>query len=184
MKILLSALLLLFALPCFAQTPDPTPPPVVNGWNVLVNGAFSSANGATNNGFALTEELAVSPHFALRADEYLLNSPNVTVALGGVEYRIPGTAIFKASNFAVNASKLTFFVNGELGDAHATVPDSSPITQRHFAVGIGGGFDLCVSATVCLRPLDLKYVNGGVMTNGGKVLGNGLQFSSGINLRF
>ncbi len=184
MKRIISAMFwLAFSLPCFGQN-TPPPPPTATGWNVLVNGAFSTANGATNNGFALTEELAVSPHFALRADEYLLNSPDVTVALGGVEYRIPGTSIFKSTNFAANAQKITLFFNGELGDAHATVPDSAAINQRHFAVGIGGGFDLCVSPNVCIRPLDLKYINGGVMTNGGKLLGNGLQFGAGLNIRF
>jgi len=178
-----AALLILFAVPAFAQA-TPAPPTSLPGWNVLINGAFSTANGDTNNGTALTEELAVSPHFAIRADQYLLNSPSVTVALGGLEYRFAGTSIFKAQNATVNASALTFFVNAELGTAHATVQASEPITQRHFAVGVGGGFDYCLSAKVCLRPLDLKYVNGGVMTNGGKVLGNGLQFGAGLNLRF
>ena len=180
------SLLLAFLLagPLLAQTATPPATPTLPGWNVLINGAFSTANGDTNNGTALTEELAVSPHFAIRADQYLLNSPSVTVALGGVEYRRPASDFFKAQNTTVNTSNLTFFVNAELGTAHATVATTEAITQRHFAVGVGGGFDYCMSKTVCLRPLDLKYVNGGVMTNGGKVLGNGLQFGAGLNLRF
>jgi hypothetical protein len=185
----------ILALPCVAQTtaaltPAPTPAPVVApptsipGWNVLINGAFSTANGNTNNGSALTEELGISSHFAIRADQYLMNSPSTTVALGGVEYRRAASDFIKPTNLTVNTSAITFFVNAELGTAHATVAATAPITQRHFAVGIGGGFDYCLSATVCLRPLDLKYVNGGVMTQGGKVLGNGLQFGAGLNLRF
>lgn len=169
-----------------AQT-SPTPPPVpvnVPGWNVLINGAFSTANGDTNNGTALTEELAVSPHFAIRADQYLMNSPSTTVALGGVEYRRAASDFIKPSTMTVNTSNITFFVNAEVGTAHATVPANVTITQRHFAVGIGGGFDYCINSTVCLRPLDLKYVNGGVLTNHGQVLGNGLQFGAGLNLRF
>jgi hypothetical protein len=194
-KVILILALLAVAPALLAQTPAPAPAPTPapitnpldNGWNVAINGNFSTANGSTNNGFALTEGFRVSQHFVIRADQYLLNSPDVTVALGGLEYRIPGTSIFKSSGsspYAINASKLEFFVNGELGDAHATVASTAPITKRHFAVGIGGGFDLCVSATVCIRPLDMKYVNGGVMTNGGKILGNGLQFSAGLGIRF
>lgn len=191
MKRIFAVLAFLIAFPVLAQTtttPPTAPPAPPNlssvGWNLAINGSFTTANGSTNNGFALTEALAVSPHFALRADEYLLNNPDVTVALGGIEYRIPGTSIFKSTNFAANAQKITLFANAELGDAHATVASTANITQRHFAVGIGGGFDLCVSTNVCIRPLDIKYVNGGVMTNGGKILGNGLQFETGLGIRF
>src|SRR5713101_4574990 len=93
----LIALLLVLVGSITAQTTPPAAPtPTLDkGWNVAINGSFSTANGATNNGFALTEGFRVSQHFVLRADEYLLNSPDVTVALGGLEYRIPGTSIFK-----------------------------------------------------------------------------------------
>lgn len=189
---LLLAGMLLCVMPAMAQTaPAPAPPTTVTaaptsipGWNVLINGAFSTANGATNNGTALTEELAVSPHFAIRADQYILNSPSVTVALGGVEYRRAASDFIKPQGTMINTSAITFFVNAEIGTAHATVADTANITKRHLAAGIGGGFDYCLNSTVCLRPLDLKYVNGGVMTQGGKVLGNGLQFGAGLNLRF
>ncbi|MBU6231689.1 hypothetical protein KGP36_03390 [Patescibacteria group bacterium] len=187
---LLAVVLLLMVIPVMGQqtAPPPTPPPptlqTLPGWNVAVNGSFSSANGGTNNGFALTQELRLSDHYAIRADEYLLNDPNTTVTLGGLEYRLPATAIFKSTQYAANASKVELFANAELGTAHATVPSTSPITVRHLAVGIGGGFDVCVSTNVCIRPLDLKYVNGGVMTHGGQVLGNGIDLEAGIGLRF
>ena len=184
MKKLSLLLAFLLAGPVFAQTTPPTPPTTLPGWNVAINGSFSSDNGSTNNGFALTEELRVAPHWAIRADEYLLNNPNTTVALAGVEYRLPGTSIFKSTSFAANASKLELFANAEAGDAHATVADTASVVKRHFAVGVGGGFDIIMSPTVSLRVLDLKYVNGGIMTGGGKVLGNGLSLGAGIGIRF
>ena len=182
----LTALFVLCTMQAFGQNPPPNPS-IDQGWNLSVSGNFTTANGATNNGVALSEGFRVSPHYVIRADQYIMQSPNVTVALGGLEYRLPGTSIFKSSagsSYAINASKIEFFGNFEMGDAHATVAPSAPITLRHFAVGLGGGFDLCVSPSVCVRPLDLKYVNGGVLTNGGKVLGNGIQFAGGLLIRF
>ncbi len=180
----------LLALPVVtrAQTPTPAPAPATlptdNGWNVSFNGGFSTINGGTNNGVALVQELRLSTHLAIRADEYILNSPNTTITLGGLEYRFSAASIFKNSTYAVNAKNVEFFANGGLGTAHATVPASANITARHLAVGVGGGFDYCVTPTVCIRPLDLKYVNGGSFTKGVSMLGNGLSFQAGIGLRF
>lgn len=169
-----------------AQTnPPPTPTPLaLAGWNVAINGSFSTATGSTNNGFALTEALRASEYFNIRADEYFLYSPDVTVTLAGIEGRLPGTKIFKTTNFAANASRMEFFGNVEIGTAHSTIFATQKITDRKFAWGVGGGLDVCVSSTVCIRPLDVKWVNGGTLTQGGHLLGNQWNFEAGLGLRF
>src|SRR6266850_375584 len=182
------ALALLITPLLMAQTPPPAPAPkppdiLENAWNVSVYGAYSKQQ--TNNGFATGLSLRLSQHLAMRSDVYILNSPQVTVALGGVEYRFSLEHLLKSSTYAANASRVEAFANVEGGTARSTaLIGTGPKDLAKPAWSLGGGFDIKLSDTVTVRPLDLKYVRSSFLNNGGQVLGNQLAFSAGLGLRF
>lgn len=185
------AVLLLISIPAFSQNVAPTPPE--SGWNVAVNGNFTSlTNQPTNNGVLLSTALRLATHWNLRADTYILNSPNVTVILGGPEYRFSLSRLFKSSGIgAVNAQNVEAFVNAGLGDAKSSAIVSSTgntvtttTSMGKFAYSVGGGFDIMISPTVSIRPLDIKYIRSQMITNGGQLIGNHLDFAAGLGLRF
>jgi len=182
------ALALLITPLLMAQTPPPAPAPkppdiLENAWNVSVYGAYSKQQ--TNNGFATGLSLRLSQHLAMRSDVYILNSPQVTVALGGLEYRFSLEHLLKSSNYAANAARVEAFANVEGGTARSTaLIGTGPKDLAKPAWSLGGGFDIKLSDTVTVRPLDLKYVRSSFLNNGGQVLGNQLQFAAGLGLRF
>jgi hypothetical protein len=190
MKRLIFALLLILAPSCFAQSTPPSP--LSTAWNVSVNGNFSSLqNQGTNNGVLISTAIRLSTHWALRADTYLLQTPNVTIVLGSPEYRFSLASIFKQpSTGAVNPANVEVFVNAGLGDTRATaiVSQSGSTTtttsSSRFAASVGGGFDIVVSPTLSIRPLDVKYIRSSMITNGGQFIGNHLDFAAGLGLRF
>src|SRR6266566_857986 len=146
MKKLTAVLILLFAPLAEAQTPKP-PDPLEGAWNVSVYGAY--AKQQTNNGFATGLSLRVSQHLAVRSDVYVLNDPQVTVALGGAEYRFSLEHLVKKSNYAANASRIEAFVNLEAGTARSTALIGTGKTDiAKFAWAPGAGFDIKVSPTV------------------------------------
>lgn len=166
-----------------SATPPVTPPdPLETGWNVSVNGGFSSvSNAGTNNGFFFSSELRVAQHWAARADVFVLNDPAVTVTLVKPEYRLSANHIFKntSGNYAaVNALEL--FVNFGAGSARFTDPAKG--TQSKFAYGGGGGFDYKLSDKITVRPLDVSWLKSSL--TGQRVIGNHLQFEAGLGLRF
>jgi len=180
----IAVLLLFLASTAAAQTPPPKPPDILeNAWNVSVYGAYSKQQ--TNNGFATGLSLRLSQHLAMRSDVYILNSPQVTVALGGVEYRFSLEHLLKSSTYAANASRVEAFANVEGGTARSTaLIGTGPKDLAKPAWSLGGGFDIKLSDTVTVRPLDIKYVRSSFLSNGGQVLGNQMQFAAGLGLRF
>lgn len=185
MKFTVTLLLALFLCSISAaQTPPPKPPDVLEGaWNVSVYGAYSKQQ--TNNGFATGLSMRLSQHLAMRTDVYILNDPQITIALGGAEYRFSLEHLIKGSNYAANASKVEAFLNAGAGTARSTaLIGTGPKDLAKFAWSLGGGFDIRISDTVTVRPLDLKYVRSNFLNNGGQVLGNQLQFAAGLGLRF
>jgi hypothetical protein len=179
--------ILFFTSTCYAQTLPATPPDTLeSGWNVAVNGSFSSAtNQGTNNGFAATMALRVAQHWNIRADTYLLTSPSVTVTLAKLEYRVSLAHMVKQSSFMVNANRMELFFNGGAGTARSSaVVNGVQRETRRPAYSVGAGFDISVSPTVTLRPLDVSYVRSTMLTNGGTFLGDHLQFEAGLGLRF
>lgn len=171
---------LCFALGSFAQTPAPQDP-LETGWNVSVNGGYSSVqNAGTNNGFFFSTGIRLSQHFVARGDVFVLNDPAVTVSLVKPEYRFSALHLFKG-NTSATVKNTEFFVNAGLGNAHFT--DVKQGTQSKFAWGVGGGFDIKMTPTVSIRPLDVNYIRSS-MIGGGKVVGNHLQLAAGLGLRF
>lgn len=184
-KLLPTLALLILAIPAKAQNPPPANPPdlLEGAWNVSVYGAYSKQQ--TNNGFATGLSLRLSQHLAMRSDVFILNSPQVTVALGGAEYRFSLEHLIKGSNYAANASRVEAFLNLEAGTARSTaLIGTGPKDLAKFAYSAGGGFDIKLSDTVTVRPLDLKYVRSSFLNSGGQILGNQLQFAAGLGLRF
>jgi len=194
MKAAITAIVLLFlSVSTFAQTPAPKPPDILEGaWNVSVNGGFSSlSNQQTNNGFVTGIAFRVAQHWNLRSDVYLLNNPSVTIALAGPEYRFSLEHLLKSSNFAANAGRVEAFINAGAGTVRSTdvVTGTATTTttteyKAKFAYSVGGGFDIKLSDSVSMRPLDLKYIRGSMLAGGGQVIGNHLQFAAGLGLRF
>lgn len=192
---LLISIALLFAVATQAQTPPaPKPPDILeNAWNVSVNGGYSNfANAPTNNGFVTGVSFRVSQHLNLRSDVYVLNSPQgLTVAVAGPEYRFSLEHLLKSSSYAANAARVEAFFNFEAGDAHSSTvlvapngTTTSQITKSKFAYGPGAGFDIKLSDTVTVRPLDVKYLRSQYLNAGGGLYGNQLSFAAGLNLRF
>ncbi len=178
MKIMIALLVLLAAASASAQAP---PKDVLEGaWNVSVNGGYSSIeNAGTNNGFFFSAEQRLAQHWAARGDVFVLTDPGVTVTLAKPEYRLSARHVFKSSaNPTVKNTE--FFINAGVGNAHFTDPAKG--TQSKFAWGVGGGFDIRISDTVSIRPLDVNYIRSSLI-GGGRVIGNHLQFAAGIGLR-
>lgn len=182
------ALLLLVPCSLLAQSPAPdTVPLTENAWNVSVNGGYSSIQQAgTNNGFFFSTAIHVAQNWNIRGDVFVMNDPAVTISLIKPEYRIPSSRLFKNASgnyFAVN--NVEFFLNGGLGSAHYTDPARGSTSK--FAWGFGGGFDMKVLQTngtsIVIRPLDVNYLYSDLI-GGGRVIGNHLQFSAGLGLRF
>lgn len=189
---LLAALLLLSTLAAEAQTTKP-PDVLENAWNVSVNGAYSNlTNAPTNNGFVTGVSFRLSQHLNLRSDVYILQSPQgLTMALAGPEYRFSLEHLLKSTAFAANASRIEPFFNVGAGTARTSTvvlaKDGSSIvnlSKAKFAYSVGGGFDIKVSDTLSIRPLDIKYVRSSFLEYGGGVYGNQLAFAAGLGLRF
>src|SRR5260370_2938456 len=117
----------------------------------------------------------------------------MTVGVGGCACRFSLEQRLKSSNFAGKASRVEAFLNVGAGTGRttATVTASASGTTTtteqsaaKFAYSAGGGFDIKLSDTVTLRPLDLKYIRASMLTNGGQVIGNHMQFAAGLGLRF
>lgn len=186
----------MFAASAYAQTPTPAPKPpdpLEGAWNVSINGGYSSlSNSQTNNGFVTGVSFRVAQHWNLRSDVYILNNPSVTVALAGPEYRFSLEHLLKGNpQFAANASRVEAFINLGAGTVRSTdtvvgTNESTTTTEykAKFAYSAGGGFDIKLSDTVSLRPLDLKYIRGSMLAGGGQVIGNHLQFAAGLGVRF
>ena len=164
-----------------APTPAPPPDPLESGWNVMVNGGYSQVqNAGTNNGFFFSTGIRIAQHWVARGDVFVLASPSVTITLVKPEYRFSALHLF--SNTTSSTVKNTeFFANLGIGDAHFTDPAKG--TQSKVAYGFGGGFDVKLSDTVTVRPLDVNYIYSDLI-GGGKVIGNHLQFAAGLGLRF
>lgn len=189
----LALILILSAFPLYAHAQSATPAatPFENAWTVSVNGNFSSLQSqGTNNGVLLSTAIKLSTHWNLRADTYIMQSPNITIVLGSPEYRFSLASLFKSTAGAVNPANVEVFVNGGLGDAKATAVLSqvgnTTTTQSSskFAASVGGGFDIMVTPTMSIRPLDVKYIRSSMITNGGQFVGNHLDFAAGLGLRF
>lgn len=175
----------------YAQT---KPPAVLEApWNVAINGNFSSLqNQATNNGVLISTAIRLATHWNIRADTYMFQTPNITVVLGGPEYRFSLARLFKNSNGAINAQNVEAFVNVGAGDAKSsaivavtpTTVTTTSSSMSKFAYAVGGGFDIMISPTVSMRPLDIKYIRSQMVTGGGQLIGNHLDFAAGIGLRF
>jgi hypothetical protein len=174
-------LLAVQAISAFGQTPTPPSDPLETGWNVMVNGGYSSvSNATTNNGFFFSTGIRLSQHLVARGDVFVVASPAVTVSLAKPEYRFSALHLFKR-NTTQAVKNTEFFVNAGIGAAHYTDPAKGG--QSKFAYGFGGGFDVKMSDTITVRPLDVNYVRS-TLLNGGKVIGNHLQFAAGLGLRF
>lgn len=186
-QFILAAVLCLLAVTAFGQI---QPPDTQEGpWNVAINGSFSNvSNAATNNGFVTTEALRVAQHWNVRSDQFVTLSPATLIVLAGPEYRFSLAHIFKGSPaFSLNAAKLEGFAHAGAGTARSTSTDAAGTTTlsaARFAYGVGGGFDIKLSDTMSLRPLDLTYVRASMLQGGGAVLGNHLQFATGLGIRF
>jgi len=173
----------------------PTPPSgstdvLETGWNVAVNGAFSTlTDSPTNNGLVAGMSFRVATHWDIRSDIYSLASPAVTVALAGPEYRFSLAHVIKSNpNFAINAANAEAFINVEVGNARTTATvngaGGTPATASKFASSVGLGIDYHLSDIVMLRPLDVKYIRSNMLTGGGAFVGNHIQFAAGLGLRF
>lgn len=189
MKVLILALALLAASATFAQTAPPDT--LETAWSVSVNGNFTSLqNQPTNNGVLISTAIRMATHWNLRADTYLLNAPNITIVLGGPEYRFSLAHLFKGDSGAINAQNTEVFINTGLGNARSTSILSqvgnaiTSTSTSKFAYAIGGGFDIKLSPTLTLRPLDMKYIRSSMVTNGGQLVGNHLDFAAGLGLHF
>lgn len=160
--------------------PAPPPDPLETGWNVSVNGGYSQVqNAGTNNGFFFSTGIRLSQHFVARGDVYVLNDPAVTISLAKPEARFSARHIFKSSSTPA-VQNTEFFVNAGLGDAHYTDPAKG--SQSKFAWGLGGGFDVKISDSISVRPLDVNYLRSSII-GGGKIIGNHLQFAATLGLR-
>lgn len=191
-KWLMALAMVMVASAVSAQTPPATTPPEAP-WNVAVNGNFTSLqNQATNNGVLISTAIRLATHWNLRADTYLMQTPNITVVLGGLEYRASLARFFKNSTGAINASNVEAFVNAGVGDARSTAivavtpttVTTTSSTMSKFAYSIGAGFDISITPTVTMRPLDVKYIRTDMIAGGGQLVGNHLSYSAGIGLRF
>lgn len=181
---------LLFCLSAFGQTAPPPaqPDPLEGAWNISVNGSYSNvSDAATNNGFVTTEAFRIAQHWNLRSDQFIVLNPSSVIVLAGPEYRLNLSHFLATSAFTANASKIEAFVNVKAGTARSSAiatDGTTTLSAAHFAYGVGGGFDILVNSTLSLRPLDISYVRAPMLTNGGAVLGNHLQFATGLGLRF
>lgn len=180
-----AALLLLSTLRVEAQATPPADP-LETGWNVSVNGGYSSVtNAGTNNGFFFSTGIRLGTHWVARGDVFVLNEPAVTVTLVKPEYRFSALHIFKNSSSAT-VKNTEFFINAGVGSARFTDPAKG--TQSKVAYGAGGGFDIKMSDTVSIRPLDVSYIKSSMIAAAGgsssRVIGNHLQFAAGLGLRF
>jgi hypothetical protein len=185
------ALLLLTATSLQAQTKPVAP--LEAPWSVAINGNFSSLqNETTNNGVLLSTAIRLATHWSIRADTYLFQTPNITVVLGGPEYRFSLAHIFKNSTGAINAQNVEAFINAGVGDARstaivATTPTTVTTTSSYLsklAYSVGAGFDIRISDTVSMRPLDVKYIKSSMIAGGGQLVGNHISFGAGLGLRF
>jgi hypothetical protein len=186
-KVLIIALFMSMSL--HAQTPAPKP--LESAWNVAVNGNFSSlSNQPTNNGVLISTAIRMATHWNLRADTYIMQAPSITVVLGGPEYRFSLAHLFKNSTGAINAQNTEVFLNTGVGDAHSTAivsssgPTTTTVSTSKFAYSVGGGFDIAISPTVSIRPLDIKYIRSSMITGSGQLIGNHLDFAAGLGLHF
>src|ERR1700704_5189485 len=119
MRLLMLMAAMVMAVSLSAQTPPATTPPEAP-WNVAVNGNFSSLqNQATNNGVLISTAIRLATHWNLRADTYMFQTPNITVVLGGPEYRFSLAHLFKSSTGAINAQNVEAFINAGAGDARS-----------------------------------------------------------------
>lgn len=181
MKTILFVLLLfIFVTPTLAQTPV-SKDPLEGGWNVSVNGGYSGvSNAQTNNGFFFSTSIRVAQHFNARGDVFVLTDPAVTVSLVKPEYRFSALHLFKNA-VSPTVRNTEFFINAGLGSAHYSDPIKGQNSK--FAWGLGGGFDVKLTDTVSIRPLDVNYIRSSLI-GGGRVIGNHLQFAAGLGLRF
>lgn len=163
--------------------------PLEGAYNVTINGSFSNvSNAATNNGFQTTEGIRVSQHLLARSDQFVvLGPPSAVIVMAGPEYRFNLAHILAKSNFAANASRIEAFANVGAGTARSSALNAdgtTTLSKAAFAWKIGGGFDILMSKTLSIRPLDISYVRAAMLQNHGQVLGNQLQFAAGLGVRF
>jgi opacity protein-like surface antigen len=174
------------------STPPAPADPFETGWNVGINAGISTlSNQQTNNGFTMSTALRVAQHWNVRFDTYILNNPAVTVVLVSPEYRLSLSHLLKSSpTFAVNANRLELFINAGAGTAKssADMTAAGPVdtTKENYklAYSIGTGFDIKLTDTMSIRPLDIKYVRASILNNGNAFLGNHLQFAAGLGVHF
>lgn len=189
--ILLLACMLCFAVPSHAQTtpaPKTSADPFEGAWNISISGNFSNiSQAANNNGFQTIEAFRIAQHWNLRADQFVTLNPSTTIVVAGPEYRFNLEHLLSKSTFAANASKIEAFVNLKAGTARSSAVSadgSSQLSAARFAYGAGVGFDILVNSTLSLRPLDISEIRASMLRNGGSLLGNHLQFATGLGLRF
>jgi hypothetical protein len=191
--VFLLMVLFLLWLPMITRAQAPAPDPLESGWPLSINGAISTLSQQnTNNGAMASVGLRLAQHWVLRSDVFILNSPSVTIALLGPEYRFSAAHLFKGSSSGlIQANAVEIFINGKAGSASSTAAavDSTSKSTTRFAFGVGGGFDIKVSDTVSIRPLDLSYLRGSFMGPSGApqhisaVVGNHISFAAGIGIR-
>lgn len=189
MRTALLTIALTLSLAVFGLAQTAPPDPLESAWNVAINGSFSNvSNAATNNGFVTSEALRVATHWNARADQFITLTPATVIALAGPEYRFSLAHVLKSSPaFAVNASKIEAFAHVGAGTARSTSTDAkgtTTLSAAKFAYGIGGGFDVKLNDKMSIRPLDLTWVRASMLQNGGALLGNHLQFATGLGIRF
>lgn len=169
--------------------------PLETGWHVSVNGAFSNLSGQqTNNGYLSFAEVRVAKHWSARLNYFATADPTAKIITAGPEYNFSLRHILPKSDF-LDVSKLEAFAGVSLGASHlepcpnltgqaladCKVLKESPAPGFKFAAVVGGGVNYRITDKLTIRPLEVNYVRSAA---GGQLIGNHLQFASGVGLRF
>lgn len=133
MKRLISLLLLLFALPCFAQTAPPTTTFSANTSVIsLPNGKQTFAGVDSGITFSPT------PNFDLLERNLISTGPGFQYFAGGTNYRIKPLSVgFNNMSSNVNGLRFQFGITESVGVVRIT--DSNGVTRQHYGF-TGGGF--------------------------------------------
>lgn len=153
----LAFLFLLFALPCFAQTPSSAS----MNFN-LGAGAFglggTNATPATDVALSLNPGIKKLPNFSFRSDNVIAPGDNMQLFAGGGEYKLPS---FSKTGLL---SAVHFEINGTFGIDRVT-PLSGP-TQSHFGLMVGASMHYMTSAGVDLNLFQVGFLRTPGVPNG------------------
>ena len=163
MKRVLTLLLLLVALPCFAQTTTTTtttapatPTPVSTSLSFNVGaGAFgfggsSTATPGTDIELALNPGIAKLPNFSFRSDNLLAPGANLQYYGGGGDYQLPNLS--KTGLL----SSIHFDLNGTFG-IDRIVPSTGP-SQSHFGMMVGASMHYTTSIGVDMNLFQVGFL--------------------------